>query len=87
MTDGPITQQKPAWYSRDGDPVSKGSFVNSLLAYDVFKDSMMFPFVLTLIGLGVIYLGIIWQRHEETTSGKLRRLLPQPMRELIEQRH
>ena len=31
MTDGPITQQKPAWYSRDGDPVSKGSFVNSLL--------------------------------------------------------
>lgn len=32
MTDGPITQQKPAWYSRDGDPVSKGSFVNSLLA-------------------------------------------------------
>jgi hypothetical protein len=57
------------------------------LAYDVFKDSTMFPFVLTLIGLGVIYLGIIWQRHEETTSGKLRRLLPQPMRELIEQRH
>lgn len=57
------------------------------LAYGVFKDSMMFPFVLTLIGFGVIYLGIIWQRHEEIISGKLQSLLPQPMRELMEQRH
>ena len=57
------------------------------LAYDVFKDSMMFPFVLTIIGLGVVYLGIIWQRQEETISGALRGLLPLPMRELIERRH
>jgi hypothetical protein len=57
------------------------------LAYDVFKDSMMFPFVLTIIGLGVIYLGIIWQRHEEIISSKLRGLLPLPVRELIERRH
>jgi len=57
------------------------------LAYDVFKDSMMFPFVLTTLGLGVIYLGILWQRHEETISSKLRALLPLPLRELIERRH
>lgn len=57
------------------------------LAYDVFKDSMMFPFVLTIIGLGVIYLGIIWQRHEEMISSKLRGFLPQPVRELVEKRH
>lgn len=57
------------------------------LAYDVFKDSMMFPFVLTVIGLGVIYLGIIWQRHEEAISSKLRELLPLPVKELIEKRH
>jgi hypothetical protein len=57
------------------------------LAYDVFKDSMMFPLVLTIIGLGVIYLGIVWQRHEETISNRLRGLLPLPMRELIERRH
>lgn len=57
------------------------------LAYDVFKDSMMFPFVLTIIGLGVIYLGIIWQRHEAMISGNLRGLLPLPMKELIERRH
>jgi hypothetical protein len=57
------------------------------LAYDVFKDSMMFPFVLTIIGLGVIYLGIVWQRHEEEISNRMRGLLPLPMRELIERRH
>jgi hypothetical protein len=57
------------------------------LAHDVFKDSMMFPFVLTIIGLGVIYLGIIWQRHEEMISSRLRGLLPLPVRELIDKRH
>lgn len=57
------------------------------LAYGVFKDSMMFPFVLTIIGLAVIYLGIVWQRHEEIISSKLRGLLPLPVRELLERRH
>jgi hypothetical protein len=54
------------------------------LAYDVFKDSMVFPFVLTLIGLGVIYLGILWQRHEQEISGTLRGMLPAALRELVE---
>ncbi len=57
------------------------------LAYDVFRESIIFPFVLTIIGLGVIYLGILWQRHEQTISNKLYGLLPTPMRELIERRH
>jgi hypothetical protein len=57
------------------------------LAYDVFKDSMLFPFVLTILGLAVIYLGILWQRHEEKISGELRRLLPVPLRDLMERRH
>ena len=58
------------------------------LAYDVFKDSMMFPFVLTAIGLGVIYLGVVWQRREAAISTRLRALLPLPLplRELIESR-
>ena len=34
------------------------------LAQSVLKDSLMFPFALTMIGLGIIYLGIVWQRHE-----------------------
>ncbi|HEY9018688.1 DUF2157 domain-containing protein [Thiomicrospira sp.] len=57
------------------------------LAYDVFKDSMLFPFVLTLMGLGVILLGIYWQRHEANISGYLRGLMPQALKQLIEKQH
>lgn len=57
------------------------------LAYDVFKDSMLFPFVLTLMGLGVILLGIYWQRNEANISGYLRGLMPQALKQLIEKRH
>jgi hypothetical protein len=56
------------------------------LADKVFKDSILFPFVLSAIGLGVIYLGTVWQRHEQEISLRLRTLLPVPLRELIEQR-
>jgi hypothetical protein len=58
----------------------------SHLAYGVFRNSMFFPFVLTALGFGVVYLGILWQRHEERISGKLRGLLPPPVRELVERR-
>lgn len=54
------------------------------LAYDVFRDSMAFPFVLTFIGLGVIALGVVWQRHEAGVGARLRGLLPAPLRELLE---
>ena len=57
------------------------------LAYDVFRDSMLFPFALTIIGLGVIYLGVAWQRHEATISTRLREMLPAALRQLIERRH
>ena len=53
------------------------------LAYDVFKDSWLFPFALTAIGLAVIWLGILWQRHEATLAARLRGLLPLPLQELI----
>lgn len=56
------------------------------LAYDVFKDSLIFSFALTFIGLGVIYSGILWQRHEKAISGKLHKLLPLSIRELTERR-
>lgn len=56
------------------------------LADKVFKDSLLFPFALTLIGLGVVYLGILWQRHEASISASLQALLPAPLRELVENR-
>lgn len=57
------------------------------LAHHVFKDSLVFPFALTLIGLGVIYLGIVWQRHEAVISQRLRSQLPLALQELIVNRH
>lgn len=56
------------------------------LAYSVFEDSLLFPFALTLIGLGVIYLGIVWQRHEAALGTRLRALLPGELAALIERR-
>lgn len=54
------------------------------LSYRVFKDSMIFPFALTAIGLAIVFLGVIWQKHEERITGSLRLFLPQALRELIE---
>jgi len=57
------------------------------LAYSVFKDSLVFPFALTLIGLAVIFIGIVWQRHEEGLTARMRALLPSPLQELIARGH
>jgi hypothetical protein len=46
------------------------------LAHRVFQDSLLFPFALTLLGLGVVALGVWWQRHEEVIQAHLRRLVP-----------
>lgn len=56
------------------------------LASTVFKDSWLFPISLTAIGLLIIYLGILWQKHEKTIAGKLRKILPLQIRELLESR-
>ncbi|MDN7135607.1 DUF2157 domain-containing protein [Pseudidiomarina terrestris] len=54
------------------------------LAFDVFEDSWLFPIALTAVGLGIIYLGILWQKHEKTITKKSRLLLPAPLREMLE---
>lgn len=54
------------------------------LASDVLKDSWLFPMALTAIGLGIIYLGVLWQKHEKSMTEKLRKMLPAPLRELLE---
>ena len=50
------------------------------LSHRLFKDSLLFPLALTLIGLAVIALGIVWQRHEERVHAWLRAKLPEPLR-------
>ncbi|MDR0478950.1 MAG: DUF2157 domain-containing protein [Burkholderiaceae bacterium] len=54
------------------------------LADQVFKDSMVFPFVLTLIGFAIIGLGILWQRKEQAITEQLRNLLPDAWQEMLD---
>ena len=56
------------------------------LAGRVFKDSLLFPFALSLIGLAIIGLGVLWQRREAQWSARLRGFLPQALRELLQAR-
>ncbi len=56
------------------------------LADEVFKDSWLFPIALTLIGIAVIYLGVIWQKNETAITSRVRDYLPQQIRELLEGR-
>ena len=56
------------------------------LSQKVFKDSLLFPFALSMIGLAIIWLGVLWQRREAQWSARLRSVLPAALRELIEAR-
>jgi hypothetical protein len=57
------------------------------LSYKVFKDSLLFPFALTFIGLAIVAAGIWWQKNESRLSAALRNRLPAGWRELLETRH
>lgn len=46
------------------------------LAYNIFKDSILFPFVVSLIGLGIIYLGVLYQRNFEWNEKNILEKLP-----------
>jgi len=54
------------------------------LAFDIFKDSWLFPITLTVVGLLVVYLGVLWQKHELSITEKARNILPAQLRQLLE---
>jgi hypothetical protein len=54
------------------------------LSYSVFKDSIMFPFMLTVLGLALVGVGLWWQRHEATIRMRFRAMLPGGLREALE---
>ncbi|HLJ50868.1 MAG TPA: hypothetical protein VKU01_32880 [Bryobacteraceae bacterium] len=54
------------------------------LSYSVFKDSILFPFALTGLGLILVVTGIWWQRHEGEIRLRFRGHLPVGLREALE---
>ena len=56
------------------------------LSAQLFKNSLTFTFALTLIGFGIIYLGTLWQKHEELITKKAQSLLPRALQELLQSR-
>ncbi len=57
----------------------------SYLAYDYFKNSLLFPLALIVLGLSVIYSGIQYQKYEELLHQTLFSFLPQFLVVLISQ--
>lgn len=56
----------------------------SYLAFNVFKNSWLFPVAMMVIGFVIIYLGVLWQKHEKAMVYKAGSLLSAPLRELLE---
>jgi hypothetical protein len=56
------------------------------LSWSLFRDSLVFPFALSAIGFAIIWLGVLWQRHEARWAARLRAFVPDVLRELIEAR-
>lgn len=46
------------------------------LSHQVFRDSLLFPLALSLLGLGVVALGVWWQRNEVAIAVRLARYVP-----------
>ncbi|MDO8527224.1 MAG: DUF2157 domain-containing protein [Deltaproteobacteria bacterium] len=53
------------------------------LAYWVFKDSLMFPFALSMLGILIIYLGLQYQRHHIRIEAYLYKSIPQGLRRFL----
>jgi hypothetical protein len=53
------------------------------LAHEIFKDSVWFPFILSFIGLAIIYLGILYQRNIEWMESKISEKIPPWMKNLL----
>lgn len=55
----------------------------SHLAYDIFQDSMLFPFVLSFIGLLIIYLGVLYQKNIAWIEKAMLEKMPDSIRRLL----
>lgn len=57
------------------------------LSHRVFQDSLLFPVAAAAIGIGIIFLGVQWQKHEQRLHAAILRVLPSPLQNLVERVH
>ena len=50
------------------------------LSYDVFQDSMMFPFALSLLGILLIVSAVIYQKNQKRIESFFERAIPRPLK-------
>lgn len=62
------------------------TFYLGYISYHLFKDSFLFPILLSLLGFVIIYAGIVWNRYSERIEQKFRSILPSALQEMIERR-
>jgi hypothetical protein len=55
----------------------------SYLSYDVFKDSMLFPFALSFLGVLIIALGVGYQRKREAIERGVMNLVPAGIQSML----
>ncbi len=61
-----------------------GSFIYfSHLAYQVFENSIFFPFIFSFIGLAIIYLGILYQKNSHLIDRKVNEKIPLRLQKLL----
>jgi hypothetical protein len=53
------------------------------LAWEIFEDSLLFPFALSAAGLAIIALGILYARNRDRIEGALMRTVPAGVRRLL----
>ena len=56
------------------------------LSWRMFSNSFLFVLMLSVLGFALIALGVWWNKHEAELSQKMRAVLPNDLRELIETR-
>jgi hypothetical protein len=53
------------------------------LAYTVFQDSLLFPFALTVLGIVIIYVGVVYQRNIRTIERFFDNILPESLKQIL----
>jgi hypothetical protein len=53
------------------------------LADRVFQDSLLFPFVLSLIGIAIMYAGLVYHRNQQAVQSFLVNRIPEGLRRLL----